>query len=155
MAAEVSRKNFSSTLDRSPGGSFPGRKRPRDDGLDGLRGIDSLPKKPRTDNSSNYLSYKSMPPGPPAPFQKPLPLLTFSYNSERELLFDNSAMKYYRDPPRNADLNEGVERWIKRPEERTRLDSLLRAFERLKTGNVMEMGAICWRGVMTKYVARS
>lgn len=43
---------------------------------------------------------------PAAPaFQKPMGLLTFSYTPQREQVFDNSAMKYYKDPPVNAPLD--------------------------------------------------
>jgi hypothetical protein len=40
------------------------------------------------------------------PFQRPLPLISFSYN-------------YVHPPPlADADLRRGYERWIRRPEER-------------------------------------
>lgn len=98
----------------------------------------------------------------PVPFQQPTGLLTFSYTPKRVLEFNDSALRFYIDPPRGADLRYGYERWIKRPEERTRLDGLLRAVERVmqKTDQSLEPGSgkkwlkdislVTWRGVMTK-----
>ena len=71
-------------------------------------------------------------------------------------------MRYYVDPPPGADLRYGYERWIKRPEEKSRLDGLLRAMERImeKADTSMRPGSgkkwlrdisvVTWRGVMTK-----
>ena len=73
--------------------------------------------------------------------------------------FTNSALKYFVDPPLGAHLSYGYERWIKRPDERGRLDALLKAISKVKRdaeGNGVkfpEIGVISWRGVMTKYVA--
>ena len=98
----------------------------------------------------------------PVPFQQPTGLLTFSYTPQRVLEFTNSSLRYYIDPPPGADLRYGYERWIKRPEEKSRLDGLLRAMERLieKTDTSMGFGSgqkwlhdiavVTWRGVMTK-----
>lgn len=98
----------------------------------------------------------------PVPFQQPTGLLTFSYTPQRVLEFTNSALRYYIDPPPGADLRYGYERWIKRPEEKSRLDGLLRAIERLieKADASMGFGSgqkwlhdiavVTWRGVMTK-----
>ncbi|KAF9643763.1 RAI1-domain-containing protein [Thelephora ganbajun] len=91
--------------------------------------------------------------GPPVPFQQPTPLTTFSYDSERELRFDDSSLRYYVDPPHGADLRHGYEKWIKRPEEKGRLDGLLRAWLRVRNGlpdEFMNGGVIAWRGVMTR-----
>ena len=93
--------------------------------------------------------------GPPVPFQQPTALTTFSYNSKRELRFDDSAMRYYVDPPQGADLRYGYERWVKRPEEKGRLDGLLKAWLKVRDGfpeGTMNDGVIAWRGVMTRYV---
>lgn len=93
--------------------------------------------------------------GPPVPFQQPTALTTFSYNSKRELLFDDSALRYYVDPPHGADLRYGYERWVKRPEEKGRLDGLLKAWLKVRNGfpeGFMNGGVIAWRGVMTRYV---
>ena len=93
--------------------------------------------------------------GRPVPFQQPTTLTTFSYNSKRELLFDDSAMRYYVDPPQAADLRYGYERWVKRPEEKGRLDGLLKAWLKVRNGfpdGIMNGGVIAWRGVMTRYV---
>lgn len=91
----------------------------------------------------------------PTPFQQPTQLTTFSYTVDRELLFNNSAMKYYAEPPRGAKLNYGYERWVKQMEERGRIDSLLKALSRIRgdptrQGAVKELGVVSWRGVMTK-----
>lgn len=94
--------------------------------------------------------------------QQPLQLTTFSYTAQRKLLFDNSAMKYYTEPPRRAKLDYGYERWIQRgeKEEKGRIDSLLLALERIQHGKgqdgeagkerVKGLGVVSWRGVMTK-----
>ncbi len=88
------------------------------------------------------------------PFQRPLPLISFSYTKDRKLEFADAAMRYYVDPPLGADLRHGHERWIRRPEERGRLDGLLRAIsevQRRGTGNTV-VSIVSWRGVMTKCV---
>jgi len=63
-------------------------------------------------------------------------------------------MRYYAKPPPDADLRHGYERWIRRPEERGRLDGLLRAISEIRrrgTGDPV-IGIVSWRGVMTKCV---
>ncbi|KAI0643610.1 RAI1-domain-containing protein [Trametes meyenii] len=86
----------------------------------------------------------------------------FSYTPQRVLELNNSAMRYYVDPPPGADLRYGYERWIKRPEELTRLDSLLRAVQRVMdkadasagpesgTKWLKDISVVTWRGIMTK-----
>lgn len=106
---------------------------------------------------STSAPYKS---AKPVLFQQPSSLLTFSYTPDRTLEFDNSAMRYYVDPPTGAELRYGYEWWIKRPEERGRLDGLLRAVTRVKekmdasggsgTRWLRDISVISWRGVMTK-----
>ena len=98
----------------------------------------------------------------PVPFQQPTGLLTFSYTPQRVLEFNDSALRYYIDPPPGAELRYGYERWIKRPEERGRLDGLLRAVERViqKTDAsagpgsgkkwLKDIAVVTWRGIMTK-----
>ncbi|KAI0790010.1 RAI1 like PD-XK nuclease-domain-containing protein [Abortiporus biennis] len=88
------------------------------------------------------------------PFQQPSSLLTFSYSPSRVLQFDDSALRYYVEPPPNADLNYGYDRWIRKREEKGRLDGLLRAVCRLVDRNgikwLQDIGIVSWRGVMTK-----
>jgi len=94
------------------------------------------------------------------PFQQPALLTTFSYTPAHELEFTDSALRYYIDPPPRADLKYGYDRWIRRPDERGRIDSLLRAVVRVKgkmdaSGQdgkawLDGIGVICWRGIMTK-----
>jgi RAT1-interacting protein len=92
----------------------------------------------------------SSPERPPA-FGQPQQLTCFSYTPQRELCFDKSALKYYVPAPLGADLGYRYEHWIKRPEERTRLDSLLRAIEQENVVGERKKGAfVTWRGVMTK-----
>lgn len=93
-------------------------------------------------------------------FQQPSSLLTFSYTPEHQLEFTDSAMRFYVPPPQGADLNYGYDRWIRRPEERGRIDNLLRAVSKARLrmdahGNdgkawLSSIGIISWRGVMTK-----
>jgi len=94
------------------------------------------------------------------PFQLPQQLLTFSYTPEHVLEFTDSALRYFVHPPNGADLRYGYERWVKRPEEKGRIDNLLRAVSRtrqkMSSGNVSgsdwlkTIGVVSWRGVMTK-----
>ncbi|KAI9509830.1 RAI1-domain-containing protein [Russula earlei] len=114
-------------------------------------------KVPRLDSSrvhaSCSLSYPStsQPPTRPAPFQRPRPLISFSYDTNRQLEFSEAAMRYYVSPPSGADLGHGYERWIRRPEERGRLDGLLRAISEIrKRGTDPVVSIVSWRGVMTK-----
>lgn len=96
----------------------------------------------------------------PVPFQQPSTLLTFSYTPERVLEFTDSSLRYYVEPPTRADLKYGYERWIKRPEERGRLDGLLKAVSKYRSrvnasgGNgaawLRDITVVSWRGVMTK-----
>ena len=85
------------------------------------------------------------------PLQYPYQILTFSYTSKRVLEFNNSSMRYYQDPPLGADLNYAYDTWVKRPEDRGRLDGLLKACakDEVKLDRI-RANAISWRGVMTK-----
>lgn len=94
---------------------------------------------------------------PSLSFQQPLPLLTFSYTPSRTLEFTNSALRYYVDPSRGADLNYGVGRWVRKAEGRGRVDGLLRAWEKIRRdmgGRDAGVGVVGWRGVLTKYVLK-
>ncbi|KAG9025657.1 decapping endonuclease targeting mRNA [Tulasnella sp. JGI-2019a] len=89
----------------------------------------------------------------PPPVQRPIGLLTFSYTPERTLVFDNSAMKYYKDPPLNVSLQRDYKNWIKRPEERTRLDGLLQCLEKDQVkAEASRCDVVTWRGIMTKII---
>ncbi|KAI0091163.1 RAI1 like PD-XK nuclease-domain-containing protein [Irpex rosettiformis] len=120
--------------------------------------------------ASQSLSYppKNRPVKPVA-IQYPTRLLTFSYDADRTLHFDDSAMKYFVNPPMNADLKYGYTRWIKRPEEKGRIDGLLKAMVKYcqdldsSSGTLQDqsdgkpssqwlrqMRCVSWRGVMTK-----
>lgn len=86
-------------------------------------------------------------------FQRPSQLITFSYSPSRVLQFDDSALRYFVNPPHGADLNHGYKSWTRRPEERGRIDGLLSAWSRFKknlSGQNPEIGVISWRGVITK-----
>jgi RAT1-interacting protein len=108
------------------------------------------------------LAYPSLShaPSKPPPFQQPTQLLTFSYTPDHVLQFDDSALRYYIDPPRGADLGYGYDRWIRRPDERGRLDSLLHAWSRFKKSlcegpslsqsRAPDIHVMSWRGIMTK-----
>jgi len=109
------------------------------------------------------LSYPSLSSSPAKnpPFQRPAQLLTFSYNAEHVLEFNDSAMRYYVEPPRGADLGFHYDKWIKRPEERGRLDGLLTAWSKFKKSlrppdsscsvvSVPDINVITWRGIITK-----
>ncbi len=113
------------------------------------------------DGASRKLEYPPKDrPTAPVPFQQPSQLLSFSYTPTRELEFNDIALRYYVHPPPGADLRYGYERWIKRPEERGRLDGLLKAIakfrSRLDAGGssgdawLRDISVVSWRGVMTK-----
>jgi len=105
---------------------------------------------------STTLAYPSTAKSPqrPTPFQKPLPLLTFSYTSSRTLEFTDSALRFFVQPPPHAHLSHGYDRWIRRPEEKGRVDGLLTAWDRARRGSAglrdVEVGVVAWRGVMTR-----
>ena len=121
--------------------------------------VESSLNRRRTNDTSTLplgcfrLSFPTNVPRQVPAFQYPNQLATFSYTPARELVFDNSAMRYYCPPPLNSDLGFAYDSWIKRPEERGRLDGLLTAclhenvVPERKRANV-----ISWRGVMTKCV---
>ena len=112
-------------------------------------------KQPRTDTPSVTLVYPSITQSSPraVPFQRPQPLISFSYNKDRKLEFSDAAMRYYVDPPPGADLGYGYDRWVRRPEEKGRLDGLLRAISEMRRrGDSPDIGVISWRGTMTKCV---
>ncbi|EMD33871.1 hypothetical protein CERSUDRAFT_97807 [Gelatoporia subvermispora B] len=116
----------------------------------------------RSEIPERHLAYPSTSsPAKSVPFQQPTPLLTFSYDTSRTLSFTDSALRYYVDPPLGAELRYGYERWIKRPGEKGRIDSLLKAVSRAKQtmgggggdgGSewLKGIGVVSWRGVMTK-----
>jgi RAT1-interacting protein len=92
------------------------------------------------------------------PFQQPSQLISFSYDASHTQEFDDSALRYFVHPRLGADLSFGYKRWIKRPDERGRIDALLKAIAKAKEDGVSrgvqlpEIGVVSWRGVMTKYV---
>ena len=105
-----------------------------------------------SDYTLGYPSLSHTPSHTPA-FQRPSQLLTFSYSPSHVQQFDDSALRYFVDPPRGADLNHGYANWTRRPEERGRIDSLLSAWSRFNKsiqGQSPHIGVISWRGVMTK-----
>lgn len=139
-------------------------KRKLADLLDGDQEDPQPSKRPcatsRPDISPQLTGYKltyppPFPASPPKPisFQKPSPLITFSYTPSRTLEFNDLALRYFVDPPHGAQLGYGYERWVQRPEERGRVDGLLKALDRVRQGRVgrsMDVGVVSWRGVMTK-----
>ncbi|KZW02878.1 RAI1-domain-containing protein [Exidia glandulosa HHB12029] len=97
------------------------------------------------------LPQRDAPARPSPPFQLPFQLLSFSYTPERELVFDDSALRYYIDPPQRADLTYRYDDWTKREEERGRLDGLLRACVRDEVEpERVRANVITWRGILTK-----
>ncbi len=120
------------------------RKRPRRSPLSGSLLQPKIPtqslKLPRRDSSLHSVA-----------FQKPSIITTFSYTPDRELAFDNSAIKYFVQPPTRADLGYRYSRWTKRPDEKGRLDSLLRAVAKSGVIHSLLEAAVSWRGVMCKY----
>ena len=122
--------------------------------------LDSRSQKPQETQEYSF----SFPPrnytAAPVLFQQPSTLLTFSYTPERVLEFTDSSLRYYTGPPLRADLKYGYDRWIKRPEEKGRLDGLLIAISKYQSkvdsggGDgaawLRDIAVVSWRGVMTK-----
>ncbi|KAF7312470.1 RAI1 domain-containing protein [Mycena indigotica] len=100
------------------------------------------------------LEYPTSSSGSSPPFQQPTALLSFSYTPAHELVFDDSALRYYVPPPARAKLSHAYDRWIRRPEERSRIDGLLRALSRAQDQKhpslASGVGAVGWRGVLTR-----
>ncbi|KAJ3558064.1 hypothetical protein NP233_g11584 [Leucocoprinus birnbaumii] len=145
------------SLKRSRDGS------PEENERDGKRAKASEPAITKDEHQLSYPSPSSTnPPTKSPPFQQPTQLLTFSYSPTRDLLFDDSALRYYVLPPQGAKLSYGYDKWVRRgvEEEKGRVDSLLRALCRIKEGKgqggevgkerVEGLGVVCWRGVLTK-----
>ncbi|TDL20754.1 RAI1-domain-containing protein [Rickenella mellea] len=101
---------------------------------------------------THRLQYPSLNNSPRPPlFQHPNQLISFSYSSSHHQEFTNVALKYFVDPPPSADLSFRYESWIKRPESRGRLDSLLSACLRDEVKmDLSRAGIVSWRGVVTK-----
>jgi RAT1-interacting protein len=103
------------------------------------------------------LSYPNISqPAKQTPFQQPIQIISFSYTPSRVLEFTDSALRYFVDPPLGAKLGHAYDRWVKRPEERGRIDGLVKAFSKARSGeaaiSLRDVGVVAWRGVMTKYV---
>lgn len=127
--------------------------------LNGDESEDSLhPRtKPRLETPSYALSYPntSLLSQKPPPFQQPTSLISFSYNPSRTLEFTDSSLRYFVQPPIGAQLGYGYDRWIRRPEERSRIDGLLSAYSKIlseRKGAIGDIAVVAWRGVMTRYV---
>ncbi|KAF5391641.1 hypothetical protein D9757_002519 [Collybiopsis confluens] len=153
----MSTRNISEVLDESSDGHTDIRRR-----LNRPSGSGAAYSQPisRGHKSLSYPAQSSLPKS--VPFQQPTPLISFSYTPEHILQFDDSALRYYRASPPNAQLSYGYDKWIRRPEERSRIDSLLEAVDRVadpdgtgKEGrerkiNLGDVGVIAWRGVVTR-----
>ncbi|KAJ7450288.1 RAI1-domain-containing protein [Mycena galericulata] len=102
------------------------------------------------------LAYPTLSAGPaPAPaFQQPTQIISFSYTPQHELEFTDSALRFLAAPPPRAQLAHGYDRWVRRPEKRRRIDSLLRAVSaacaKKHPALVSGVGAVAWRGVLTR-----
>jgi len=141
------------TITATPGRSMAQKRKAVDAELE-----DESPSRKRP--SGITLAYPSLShaPSKPPPFQQPSQLLTFSYTPDHVLEFNDSALRYYMDPPREADLGYGYDRWIRRPDERGRLDALLQAWSRFKkslhqgssSSKTPDIHVMSWRGIMTK-----
>ena len=95
----------------------------------------------------------------PIPFQQPSQLISFSYTPEHVQEFTDSALRYFVDPPLGSNLSFGYDRWIRKPDDRGRIDALLKAISKVKAeaigGSLPEIGVVSWRGIMTKSVSDS
>jgi len=95
----------------------------------------------------------------PIPFQKPSVLTSFSYTPEHVQEFTDSALRYFVDPPLGSNLSFGYDRWVRKSDDRGRIDALLKAISKIKAeangGSLPEIGVVSWRGIMTKSVSDS
>ena len=121
----------------------------------------SGPSSPPAGPTAQFLSYPNPATLKPrnVPFQQPSQLISFSYDAAHTQSFTDAELKYYVDPPPGADLNYGYERWVRRDDERGRLDALLRAIVEVKArgkgkegGALPQIGVVSWRGIITKCV---
>ena len=66
------------------------------------------------------------PPSTPIPYQQPVELTHFSFNSSRQIVLNDSELNYYFPPTLESDLKEGFpENYIKREKKNESLDPLL------------------------------
>lgn len=114
----------------------------------------------------------------PVSIQQPALLTTFSYDEHKTLLFDDSAKRWYHDPPtatnsagdHAADLNYGFEHFHDKPHIPDPLDSVLYTLMQRAKGapdrpavdgtpiipaqavdsEILRMNVVTWRGIMTK-----
>ncbi|KAJ7158566.1 RAI1-domain-containing protein [Mycena filopes] len=106
--------------------------------------------------SSPTLAYPALtsPPTTATTFQQPTQIISFSYTPTRELQFNDDALRYLASPPPRAQLAHGYDRWVRRPERRPRIDSLLRALSTARQKGhpalASGVGAVAWRGVLTR-----
>jgi RAT1-interacting protein len=114
------------------------------------------PKISKIDPTLDYPN-TSQPPRQSIPFQQPTQIISFSYTSSRTLEFTNSALRYLVDPPSDAKLGYGYDRWVRKPEQRGRIDGLLKAFSKAQSGSaaasLRDVEVVAWRGVMTRCAA--
>ncbi|CAK5269683.1 unnamed protein product [Mycena citricolor] len=129
--------------------------------LSSLKPTGPSPARQQITAPSVQLAYPSLltpgsppPAGPSPPFQQPTPLISFSYNDQHELEFNDSALRYLAPPPPRAQLGHGYDRWNRRPEARSRIDGLLRALSAVQDKKHLALssgvGAVAWRGVLTR-----
>jgi RAT1-interacting protein len=111
------------------------------------------PKRTKTDPTLDYPD-TSRPASRSIQFQQPTQIISFSYTPTHTLEFTNSALRYLVDPPLSAKLGYGYDRWVKKPEERSRIDALLQAFSKARSGSasasLRDVEVVAWRGVMTR-----
>ena len=107
---------------------------------------------------------------PPVSVQQPALLTTFSYDTAKRRLHDDSAKRWFREPPVGADLNYGFERYVEEPHVPDPLDSVLYTLMERAGGaldrtavagtpsispaavaaELLRMQVVTWRGIMTK-----
>ncbi|GJJ16238.1 hypothetical protein Clacol_010534 [Clathrus columnatus] len=152
-------------------------KRPWEDDETTEGNINQHSRKRRINGDLSILPLLKSSTSSPPSFQQPSQLLSFSNISvpcnvgrsetdkdnlrERRVEWSNASMKYYISPPLGANLAYGYKRWIRKPEGRERLDTLLQACSRLDLDAGSECrtriqaerqraDVITWRGIGTK-----
>ncbi|WWC91055.1 uncharacterized protein L201_005996 [Kwoniella dendrophila CBS 6074] len=98
---------------------------------------------------------------PPPQYRRPVVIITYSHQSDRSIVYDDSSMAYYIPAPIGSDLNYGFDNKVERNEdEDEHLDGLCDSLRHLEesTGSAQhgdgrgqrKGGIITWRGMITR-----
>ncbi|KAJ2015603.1 decapping endonuclease targeting mRNA [Coemansia sp. S680] len=86
-------------------------------------------------------------------FSEPLELLSFSYDGQRKVCFDNRELKYFHPPSLNPApcLFDGIESQIQRDHSKNEhIDGLLAALTHLSAPHGRQPDFVMYRGMLTR-----